>query len=135
MTTTEKLARIKLKCQEIIALGEKRTPGMWRCDAEETWEIWDMTGHILANISPNQHYSYGMTSSCHNAAFIAACAGPAEAMAKSTLAAIELMTGVVDEKEYGGGHCCDNEGRGCSACFRSKKTLADILAAWPEETL
>ena len=33
MTTEEKLSAIKAKCLEIIALGEKRTPGKWYLEA------------------------------------------------------------------------------------------------------
>lgn len=138
MTTQEKLERIKAKCRKIIARGEKRTQGRWAISRACVTDIQAAGGDVAKAVIPlgivyPTAEQYDQRDA--NASFIAACAGPAEAMARITLVAIELVAGVVDEREYGGGHCCDNEGRGCSACFRAEKTMQDILAAWPEELL
>lgn len=87
MDTTDKLNRIKAKCQEIITLGEKRTQGKWldRQDGREA--LGNVTNRIQSYAG--ELVSYGHLST-HDAAFIAACAGPAEAMARSTIAAIEF---------------------------------------------
>lgn len=114
MDKQEHLNKIKAKCLANLALAEQRTQEKWYNDVEEPWKIWDKTGHMVANLSPKQNYSYGMTSSCENAAFIAACAGPAEAGWRSTIAAIDDLVG--------------DKGT-------SYKLEDAILAAWPEALL
>jgi len=109
MTTNEHLYRILSKCREIIALGEKRTPGRW-LSLSDSLIISPM--HLMlrkdAGIQPN------------DANFIAACAGPAEAMARSTIAAIEALRAYADFAVTG---------------TDARKYLDAIRAAWPEEIL
>jgi len=52
----------------------------------------------------------------------------------STIAAIDNLSEMIDDPEYGG-HTCDNDGRGCSACYQAEKSIKQILAAWPIELL
>jgi len=127
MTTDEHLKRIRARCVELLENGKKRTQGRWEHRAERV-ALW------LGDECHGGDWIDGdMTE--HDALFIASCAGPAEAGWKATIAAIDVLVGMIDDKEYGGGHVCDNDGRGCSACHRAEKTLRDILAAWPEEIL
>jgi hypothetical protein len=79
MTTNEHLERIKQKCRANLALAEKRTPGEW-C------------------LSRNGSATYAGTDQvcyCGNypadAAYIAACAGDAEAGWNATIVAIEKL--------------------------------------------
>ena len=112
MTTEEHLDRIKSRCRELLALAEKRTPGKWQADPEEgvynasircgVSEPW--TGNCVASVLKES-----------DAAFIAACAGSAEAGWKTTIAAIEILNGM-------------------SPQVRDAMESA-ILAAWPEELL
>ncbi len=76
MTTQEHLERIKAKCSELLAIAEKRTPGKWQ---EGGWSRQIKTGRERIHV---EHKG--------NHAFIAACAGPAEAGWRATIAAIEM---------------------------------------------
>lgn len=94
MTDTEKLQAIRAKCVELLAIAEKRTQGEWHLDAIGEWtEVWNQTDFIC---EPERRA---------DAAFIAACAGPAEAGWKSTIAAIdwilyEIQHGWSGEEEH-----------------------------------
>lgn len=111
MTTEQKLDRIKAKCEEIIRLGEKRTQGRWRCGASNT--IWTDGYPPIAQVSLSNGMPDQMRDS--NAAFIAILAGPAEANARCTIAAIDGLITELDE--------------------RAGYTIDDILSAWPDELL
>jgi len=103
MTTTEHLEKIKAKCTELLAIAEKRTAGRWSEDNCAT--VCLTTGRRIIDDFENDD----------DATFIAACAGPAEAGWRATIAAIDAM----DEFED------------CAA-----DRLAEIItAAWPEELL
>jgi len=125
MTTTEHLEKIKSKCRANLALAAKRTPGKWR-------EMEDMNGkqytgkcveqaedvnYVIAEIIGHQ------TGEQHDAAFIAACAGDAEAGWKATIAAIEVFTAMVEI-----------EGESAAGIVASG-ALSTILDAWPEDSL
>ena len=109
----EHLERIIAKCREVIELGEERTKGRW--DWSESAGIADVTGQQI-----NQLLDSGSkTKRRNNGLFIAACAGPAEAAARSTIAAIELIREVANEDGWA-----------------SVKHYVDIIrAAWPFEIL
>ena len=96
MTTTEKLERIKARCQELLEIAEKRTPG--------EWNRWSNGRTVQVGISANPAIkpcivgwpgfdSCGLTifRQKQNAKFIAACAGSAEAGWRATIAAIDLV--------------------------------------------
>jgi len=109
MTTEEKLNAIVAKCRAFLEeKAAKRTPGKWEVDQSTTW---DQSRGIHPQIVQRNAYLTAV-----DAAFIAACAGQAEAMARSTIAAIQ---DILDYPELHGG------------------TLMEvaILAAWPEELL
>jgi hypothetical protein len=86
-----KLEKIKAKCRANLALAEKRTPGRWvfsqdygdgrtqvvHTDEDEPWFLVEET--------------HGAPHPKRNAAFIAACAGAAEAGWKATIAAIDSI--------------------------------------------
>ena len=116
MTTTTKLTLIAAKCRSLLALAEKRTPGRWE-DNPET-----LTCGALFNTIYAEPYMF-VTNLCstkrvhEDAAYIAACAGSAEAGWRSTLAAIEALE-EMDEHSH-----------------LYKYITGAILAAWPDELL
>ena len=112
MTTTEKLERIKAKCREIIALGEKRTQGRWEWETIQATSEAIQVSTLSAGRVLVRHWEKEQPA---DASFIAACAGPAEAMAKSTIAAIEAMEDMSEHMEA--------------------MLTANILSAWPDELL
>ena len=140
MTTIEHLQRIKSRCQELLATAEKRTPGRWHGEPGNDliyrgkWVIAGaFDGEYVCKDCPiipeeEQH---------NNAAFIASCAGPAEAGWRATIAAVDavLMLNPVDLSPCDGGSCMVATSaeesldmiRGCAA--------SAIIAAWPEEVL
>lgn len=110
--TAEKLARIKARCLELLALAEKRTPAPWFV-TKQGGVASDVIGEGWRVISgPTQ-----------NAAFIAACAGAAEAGWRTTIAAIEHVQRNLKMSSY----------------KPERATLIElhdaILAAWQEELL
>lgn len=110
MTTEEHLDLILTFCRSRLALAEKRTPGPWR----------HMSGSAARGIrSPNYIVVPCSVFDAEDAAFIASCAGAAEAGWRATIAAIEQYNrfcGLLD--------------------FDTMQPLADaILAAYPLELL
>lgn len=118
------LSRIKTHLETLLANAEKRTPGEWKISESVINQIYtnkkgsnayiaDIIGVDWGGVSPYEGKS--------NAAFIASCAGNAEAGWRSTLAAIELI-----------------EDRFNSLAIQSLSTytcLSAILTAWPLESL
>ena len=97
-TITEKLNAIAAKCRALLALAEKRTQGKWIHDkSSET--IGDVTTENLDGIAQAQERisEAGKGRAAQNimrdknAAYIAACAGAAEAGWRTTLAAITAL--------------------------------------------
>jgi hypothetical protein len=102
MNTQEHLHKIKAKCQKLLAIAEKRTQGQWSqdrlyVDTDDNNDLIKVEGNI------------------NNAAFIASCAGAAEAGWLATILAIDKLDdmpcNVADALEY------------------------LIIAAWPQELL
>jgi hypothetical protein len=131
---TEKLQKIRAKCFELLAIAEKRTPGEWITkshnvpigetgDYEGVEEV-EVIGHRESD--PVLYSTWnGDDEDAANNAFIASCAGPAEAGWRSTIAAIDVLRG----------HCLNpnDEGR---ECLCSECTAVNhIITAWPEELL
>ena len=124
MNTTEHLEKIKLKCLANLALAEKRTAGRWKHN----------DGHRMLISVDSLHedsvlYGDDFEIGDVDAAYIAACAGAAEADWRSTIAAIEI-------------HECRAVWIAPSPAFPSgtpdnvsASTLLVIIAAWPEELL
>jgi hypothetical protein len=74
MTTSEKLQAIKFRCEALLETASERTPGEWEPCSEG---VASARGYLHTACDP------------HNAAFIASCAGPAEAGWRATIAAID----------------------------------------------
>ena len=124
-TTIEHLQRIKSRCQELLTTAETRTPGRWHGEPGNDliyrgkWVIAGaFDGEYVCKDCPiipedEQH---------NNAAFIASCAGPAEAGWRATIAAVDGLLRVYAR--------CDEP-----TSTYAEETLAAIIAAWPEEVL
>lgn len=122
MTTSEHLNKIKAKCEQLLELAAKRTPGKWirisslathiTCAASEN------AGNLVCDCpdsSPNQdHFD-------RDAAFIASCAGPAEAGWRTTIAAIDELEAIHEATPLGE--------------YAAWDALNEIIAAWPEALL
>ncbi len=112
---TEHLKQIKAECERLLALSEKRTQGEWALTAPEPE---DLQVHVCH--SRGEMVAVGVNTSTANseanAAYIAACAGRAEAGWRSTIAAING----IEEMEYS---------------HLYEYILDNILAAWPLELL
>lgn len=78
MTTQEKLQRIKSRCQELLAIAEKRTQGKWKA----------RNFSVLLEESEYLSVLNNWTFASEDASFIASCAGSAEAGWRATIAAI-----------------------------------------------
>jgi len=124
MTTTQHLEKIKAKCTQLLAIAEKRTPGRWewhwrKDDDQNPGSIFALprVGHAYAvSMCPR----YGRDRFIHDAAFIASCAGPAEAGWRATIDMIEEIKG-----DYSVSQLSERE----------QLYLKIIIAAWPEELL
>lgn len=123
MDKQEHLNRIKAKCLANLALAEKRTQGKWEWEAgmeTERSPYIDLQCGDKVVLGPRHDGNYGsqLISTPTDRAFIAACAGPAEAGWRSTIIAIDALLEYESEGLIVGG-----------------TTLTSILAAWPENLL
>ena len=129
MTTSEHLQRIKAKCESLLELAAKRTPGKWIRTS-------NLATHIICASSEN---AGNLVCDCpdsspdgdhfdRDATFIASCAGPAEAGWRATIAAIDGFQRLSKWNFPGweGDHGIISEIEG---------EIDAILAAWPEEIL
>ena len=115
MTTEQHLNAIVAKCKCLLELAERRTQGEWKADGAAGCDnVRDLNGTELLFTS-GMHIT---EDSDPDAAFIAACAGSAEAGWRATIAACATAKLIL---AFGG----DAE----SGLVKS------ILAAWPEELL
>lgn len=125
MTRTEHLNAIAARCRELLAKAEGRTPGEWRMhDMERATVVAGRPGGEVANTLN------GFGHITRNAAFIAACAGSAEAGWLATIAAIEGLREIEREIESDG----DEDGP-TTAALRAADSLDAIIALWPVELL
>lgn len=107
MTQQEHLNRIRARCVELLEIAEKRTPGAW--DGVESEG--DYFGDTLIGLgSAYEGWQ-------NDVAFIASCAGAAEAGWKATIAAIDGIE-EMDESTYIYNFIASN-----------------IIASWPAELL
>lgn len=117
MTTSEHLNKIKAKCEQLLEIASKRTPGNNDCPKCHR--------PINKGNSPNSEECTETDDDegvCEAYEKLAACAGPAEAGWRVTIAAIDSLLFIQSTaqpllEEY------------CT------KKLDTILAAWPEELL
>lgn len=103
MSDLEKLVAIRARCVELLELASKRSEGKW---VGEGFHVWRDTNYICnADGNPDAPF---------NIAYIASCAGPAEAGWRVTIAAIDFILNV-----------------GAGEATMTKLTLTkSILAAW-----
>lgn len=102
MTTTEHLEKIKARCLANLALAKKRTPGEYT--AEACYVDADAV-QVVTCVGRNAN---------RNAAYIAACAGAAEAGWKTTVATIDTCLPITEE---------------------NLPLVRSTIAAWPEDSL
>lgn len=127
MTTQEHLTKIKQHCQELLAIAEKRTAGTWNhwpthwAGGSDSFKYGDdncpwINSDIKRDIvRVNPFGAYANQESMANAAFIASCAGAAEAGWRATIAAIEWLQ--------------------TPGIWTDGVLSKSIIAAWPEELL
>ena len=118
MTTIEQLQRIKTKCEQLLAIAEKRTPGKWTA-----WTSIHNGERMPARIRSDSYKQMAfVNSSDETAKFIASCAGSAEAGWRSTIVAIDMIlclpAQVLTPEE-----------------LSDTKAVKYLLSAWPEELL
>jgi len=109
--TTEHLQLIKAECERLLAIADKRTQGEWTHD-----NMTDSTVVVKTEMEMIHFRQEADEQHSHDAAYIAACAGRAEAGWRSTIAAIDAITHFPN-------------------IFNPEKEEArkQILAAWPIE--
>jgi len=153
MSRDEHLDKIVAKCRELLAIAEGRTPGPWHWVNPSNDNPIDFTQFDERLVESARGTTIGEASlrsvretrspfgdytlpvflaeseeiSKPNAAFIAACAGPAEAGWLATIAAIEGLRGIAEVAWDG------NEVHPCG--MDASQVLKTIIAAWPEEML
>ena len=112
MTTEEHLKKIKAKCESLLAIAEKRTPGRWEASDNVCTADAVENGYFITCDSMKT----SMSTDAHNATFIASCAGPAEAGWRATIASVNDLLAYRD-------------------LHKDTQIEVDLLAAWPEELL
>lgn len=119
MTDTEKLQKIRAHCVAFLELASKRTAGKWtRPGWKDCVDMGDDEKDIYI----------GHTS---NAAFIAACAGPAEAGWRATIAAIDAWFALNGCRPF----CADSMDIDSHAENAISNLANSILSAWPDSLL
>jgi len=121
MSTEEHLNKIVAKCRELLAIAEKRTPGKWM--TIERHVVKESDDDVVAS-ADGDFMSAEMDE--RNAAFIANCAGPAEAGWRATIAAIDML-----QKDYESLNDAGNKDGMRVIQWR----MAKIIAAWPQSLL
>jgi len=139
MTQEEHLNRIVAKCRELLAGAEKRTPGKWshwpthwagggssiKYGSENCPWINSDGKSDIARVNPTRIYTSHEPMA--NAAFIASCAGPAEAGWRSTIAKCEFIQSY---RKIRFGYDGD-----CGATRLVDELESHLTDAWPEELL
>jgi len=122
MTQEEHLNRIVAKCRELLAGAEKRTPGKWTFGVRYVFAPATCDEVAKCPFTEQGKRDSWMT----DAAFIASCAGPAEAGWRATIAAIDML-----QKDYESLNDAGNKDGMRVIQWR----MDEIIAAWPEELL
>ena len=117
MTQQEHLKHIRARCVELLEIAEKRTPGLWIAGGKYDKDYVDVGDEAFCTM----HQS--------NAAFIASCAGAAEAGWRATIAAIDTLK-PISESEM-----CADEAHGCDHPIEASEAINSIIASWPAELL
>lgn len=88
------IAQIKAECREAIELGQSASDGPWRTHKERPWEVIEPCKggvHQIANLSPRDFSTLGMTTSCNNARQIAHARTFSPAAARALLGMVDLL--------------------------------------------
>lgn len=122
MTTIEHLNKIKAKCEQLLAIAEKRTPGPWHTHEMSSIYVGNGSPASLWELVHSTEKLNNLTQASQkrlrqNATFIASCAGSAEAGWRSTIAAIDGLEEMDDTTHL------------------YQFITTHILSAWPEELL
>lgn len=132
MTTAQlnHLRRIDALLASLLSTAEKRSSGEWHKECHDNSFV-----HGCA-VGDKKHGLIASRLTQGNAAFIASCAGNAEAGWRATRAAIALcIANLHTDPEFPtheAGEICDNDGQGCRACgYTERILLQSILAAFP----
>jgi len=96
MNTKEHLNKIVEKCRSNLLLAEKRTPGRWEasdnvCVSEKT------DGYYFVTCDSRRST---MSQDASNAAFIASCAGPAEAGWRATISICDELSRILTTQPW-----------------------------------
>ena len=134
MTTNEHLDKIVAKCKELLAVAEKRTPGRWVHDTsigtlgDVITKDMDAIAQCQARNELARDREANNSQRNLNAAFIASCAGAAEAGWRATIAAIEGLQRPARWNFQGweGDH---------EIVAEIEAEVDAIISAWPEELL
>ena len=130
MNTQEHLQKIKAKCQKLLAIAEKRTVGKWHI-----FEVDHKYPGIEADEDSIVIYGLkndgaGVRTGIKDAAFIASCAGSAEAGWRATIAAIDDTLNV--------DQALSEEVQKITTQMMitaNGRMVEQIIAAWPQELL
>jgi len=101
MNTQEHLNRIKAKCEQLLAIAEKRTAGEW-IHATDIGQVGSIECGIEVIAMTQEHVCLAgkhrdqIERRNHNATFIASCAGAAEAGWRATVAAIDSVLIIIE---------------------------------------
>ena len=137
MNTQEHLQRIKSKCEQLLELAEKRTPGKWMgtnladvfTDTEDAAN--GVAGHHIADCDPSCDKTVETARSDRN--FVVSCAGPAEAGWRATIAAIDGLLPLSQSPNVDTSCEALEAFEQDASCVRD--VLSAIIAAWPIELL
>lgn len=132
MTQEEHLNKIVAKCRELLAGAEKRKAGKWTYANRGTYSDIiapdDLCGGVyLATVCGFSVGDQEVNRGIHNSAFIANCAGPAEAGWRATIAKCEFIQSY---RKIRFGYDGD-----CGATRLVDEMESQLTAAWPEELL
>ena len=131
MNTQEKLEAIKAKCHELLALAEKRTQGKWQTNKSRWDGTWNVSGNDtvcdMAYLREDDHARIEYDKDEPNAAYIAACAGSAEAGWRATKEECEDLLPILRSSEN------MNEVDALTSYARGR--AISLCVAWQEEQL
>jgi hypothetical protein len=138
MSTHEHLQKIKVKCQELLAIAEKRTAGEWRLFDVDDGCPGIESGETSIVIWGEEDDEAGVRTGFNDATFIALCAGAAEAGWKSTIATIDALQDLANQCDYFSDGSPDASPRDKFANELEGMidyAINQIIAAWPQELL
>ena len=146
MTTEEHLQKIVAKCRANLELAARRTPGKWDKrksyfdrDQLSKYASYEVFPHTKGLKKPEDCGEWTSLADCENyepknlanAAFIAACAGSAEAGWRATIAAIEGINAMQNMIQEADPSSHQERILRIEICLQRDA----IIAAWPEELL